>query len=298
MRVFLLIPVLSLLLSACREPKGKNSAYSYPVLISEDSLRLAYSVRGTGDTCLLFLHGWGIDQSFWENQVVFFEQKYKVVTTDLAGFGQSDTGRQVYTIEQYANDVNQLIELLNLTHVILVGHSMSGDIVLETAVRFPDRIEGIAGVDNFKDAGHVLSAEEEEEVVAFLALLRTDYPTVAAGYASEYLFHPSTDSATRRKVTRAVSNSNPAAGISSLEQVFAYTAKEKDQLSRLRLPLYLLNSDATATDENALTKYCGNSYRLFTVPATGHYPMLEAPEVFNKQLQAVIHAIGSHDQPR
>jgi len=77
---------------------------------------------------------------------------------DLPGFGQSGKTRANWTIEEFGKDVNTLIDQLELKNVILVGHSMGGDVVLEAALNNPD-IVALIGVDTFNDAGMEVTEE-------------------------------------------------------------------------------------------------------------------------------------------
>lgn len=284
---FLLIVVYACQDSGSRHPSTK------PVIFTSDSVMLAYKQTGQGDTTVLLLHGWGINQTYWDNQVSYLEKEYQVVTLDLPGFGKSGNGRKKYTIEQYGQDISLLIKELALKNVILVGHSMSGDIILETAIHFPDNIIGMVGIDNFKDVGYDISGQEEEETNQFLSMLESDYANISKAYAEGYLFHPSTDSVIRDRVVQDISQVPVYVAVSSFRQLLAYTPKERTLLRQLSFPLFLINSDAVPTDEAGLGKYCPSGYRLFPIPSTGHYPMLEATELFNQQLRAAIHAIGS-----
>lgn len=63
-------------------------------------------------------------------------------------------------------------------------------------------------------------------------------------------------------------------------------------LQQLSLPLQLVNSDAHPNDTASLRKYCKVGYNIFYVPSTGHYPMIEKPELFNAALQSAIDAIN------
>src|SRR5882762_3597848 len=118
--------------------------------ISDQGVNIAYTDTGKGDTTLFFVHGWCINRGYWYNQVNYFSKKYRVVTIDLPGFGQSGKNRTAWTPETYGLDVDSVIAQLNLKNVILVGHSMAGDIVLQAAVNAPDRVIGLVGIDNFK----------------------------------------------------------------------------------------------------------------------------------------------------
>ena len=61
---------------------------------SKDGVEIAYEVKGYGEPALVFVHGWCWDKSIWENQVKVFSAKYKVITIDLAGHGESGSNRK------------------------------------------------------------------------------------------------------------------------------------------------------------------------------------------------------------
>ncbi|MDB5133729.1 MAG: hypothetical protein JWP37_332 [Mucilaginibacter sp.] len=140
--------ILMLLLFSCN---GNHSDFTTkPVKISDQGVNIAYTDSGKGDTTLLFVHGWGLNKGYWTNQVNVFSKKYRVVTIDLPGFGESGKNRTVWNTEAYGRDIDTVISQLHLKNVILAGHSMAGDIVLQAAVNAPNQVIGLVGVDNFK----------------------------------------------------------------------------------------------------------------------------------------------------
>ena len=132
--------------------------------ISDQGVNIAYTDTGKGDTTLLLVHGWCLNRSYWANQVSYFSKKYRVVTIDLPGFGQSGKNRTVWTPETYGRDVDSVIAQLNLKNVILVGHSMAGDIVLQAAVNAPDKVIGLVGVDNFKGVNSAVPTKKDSRI--------------------------------------------------------------------------------------------------------------------------------------
>jgi len=100
------------------------------IAIRESKVEINYFQQGKGDTTLLFLHGWCIDGTYWKNQSDYFSKAYNVYAIDLPGFGKSKAERTNWTIEEYAKDVNAFIDAMNLKKVVIVGHSMSGEIML------------------------------------------------------------------------------------------------------------------------------------------------------------------------
>ena len=55
---------------------------------SPDGVRIAYDVTGEGEPTLVFVHGWCCDRSYWQPQVEYLSQQYRVVAIDLAGHGR------------------------------------------------------------------------------------------------------------------------------------------------------------------------------------------------------------------
>jgi pimeloyl-ACP methyl ester carboxylesterase len=68
---------------------------------------------------------------------------FLVVTVDLAGHGESDSGRQDWSIAAFGSDVATVVDQLALEDVVPVGHSMGGDVILEAAGRLPGRVSGL-----------------------------------------------------------------------------------------------------------------------------------------------------------
>ena len=255
--------------------------------IKNHGVKIDYRIYGDSDTTLLFVHGWGINQTYWDPQVQYFSKKYKVVTFDLPGFGLSGKNRKNYSMEAYGDDVISLIKKLKLTQVILIGHSMGGNIILEAAVKHPKDIIGFIGIDNFKELGMEYTETDQMEINNFLNGLKENYANVASAFAEGALFAESTDTTVINRVIKDIKTSDPAAAISSIENSLRSTEREKLLMNQLQLKVLLVNSDVIPTNEEALEKYC-KSHEIIPIHDTGHYPMIEKPEEFNRALQKAI----------
>ncbi|GAB4241979.1 MAG: alpha/beta hydrolase [Ekhidna sp.] len=282
------------ILSSCTpssDQSGSTETRSEPVKVVNGDVEIAYNSYGEGDMTVLLVHGWCINQTYWDQLVNALKSSYRVVTLDLPGFGKSGMNRETWTIEAYGKDVIAVIDQLGLSNVVLVGHSMGGNVVLESAVRH-DQVIAVIGVDTFKDVGSELDDEVQQQVAAFMQMLEENFSEIAPAYAEGSLFHVSTDSTVKQRVMQDFASSNPESSIGSLKALLDYGTKEQELLSQLRQPLYLINSNASPTGREVLDSL-GVNFQVIDIDSTGHYPMIEKPEIFNQLMQQTLQSIGT-----
>lgn len=76
---------------------------------------------------IVFSHGWPLSADAWEDQLVYLASAgYRVIAHDRRGHGRSAATWSGNDMDTYASDLNQLIEKLNLSNAIFVGHSTGG----------------------------------------------------------------------------------------------------------------------------------------------------------------------------
>ncbi len=100
-------------------------------MTSPDSMRIAYDVGGTGPAVVL-LHGGGRQRQDWYDAgyVDRFKNKFKVITIDLRGHGESDmpTNPQDYTTEKMGQDILAVATACGVEHFIICGMSYGGNV--------------------------------------------------------------------------------------------------------------------------------------------------------------------------
>lgn len=97
-------------------------------ITTKDGTRIFYKDWGSKDAQpIVFSHGWPLTADVWDPQLVFFANNgYRVIAHDRRSHGRSDQVWQNNTMDQYADDLGELIEQLDLKNVVLVGHSTGG----------------------------------------------------------------------------------------------------------------------------------------------------------------------------
>ena len=256
--------------------------------IKRDNAIINYNITGSGDTTLLFIHGSYIDQTYWKQQVDYFSPNYKVVMFDLPGHGKSGTERKHWTTEGFAEDVITVIKELDLKNVILIGHSLGGDINLIAATSHPENIIAFIGIDNFKNAATALPAEYEQQAASIEQKLKTDFANTNEQFARMALLTEQTPIEITNRVVKDYRNAYQPMAIETTPEIFKLFESEKKLLPQLKLKLYLINVDYMPTNEEPLKQYASNGYEVLHMNGTCHYPMLENPEELNKLLQQTI----------
>ncbi len=248
---------------------------------SKDGVEIAYRVYGSGEPALVLVHGWSCNQSYWDEQVKSFSPKYKVVTLDLAGHGQSGHNRKNYTPQSFGEDIAAVVNKLKLKKVILIGHSMGGADAIEAAVLLKDKVIGIIGADTFQDLTQTMEKKQAEQ---FLIPFKENFVKQTSGFVRS-MFTAKSDTNLVNKVVKDISSAPSKIAINVILNLFTYNAVPS--LKKIHVPFISINNDrypVKVEDNRKLTK----SFELKTMKGIGHFIMLEDPAGFDKLLQESI----------
>lgn len=104
--------------------------------------KISYSDQGKG-TAVVLLHGFYENKEMWNAFVPDFSKKYRIITIDLLGHGQSECLGYVHTMENQADMVHTVLQELKIRKAVLVGHSMGGYIALALAELYPEMMKSL-----------------------------------------------------------------------------------------------------------------------------------------------------------
>lgn len=154
--ILLLFPALG----SIAQHSDMKSDITYPADLRHvelpDGKKIAYLDRGKGAYTLLFIHGLGSNLKSWQKNMAVLSTQYRCIALDLPGYGKSTGGDYAYNMSFFADAVSAFIRQLKLKKVILVGHSMGGQIALTEILRNNKRIKKLillapAGIETFDD---------------------------------------------------------------------------------------------------------------------------------------------------
>jgi 3-oxoadipate enol-lactonase len=126
--------------------------------------KLHYEVAGQGPS-LVLVHSGITDSRSWEHQLPAFARQYRVVRYDMRGFGQSDIAHGTYS---NVEDLAGLMATVEMGPAALLGVSMAGTMVLDTALQHPELVNalilvgsGISGREHSAEYHHMMDQMDE-----------------------------------------------------------------------------------------------------------------------------------------
>jgi 3-oxoadipate enol-lactonase len=123
-----------------------------PVIAICGDAEIGYDDIGSGIP-VVFLHGFPHNRELWAPQRVALMAQARCIVPDLRGFGES-RGAGLVTMDQYADDVIALLDVLHVPRAVVCGLSMGGYVAFSMWRRHHERVRGLvladtrAGADN------------------------------------------------------------------------------------------------------------------------------------------------------
>jgi 3-oxoadipate enol-lactonase len=234
---------------------------------------------------LLCVHGFPLDHSMWQGQLVGLADRFRVVAPDLRGFGRSHGGPAVTSLDDFVADLCDLLDQLALTEpVTLCGLSMGGYIAFRFAALAPQRLNGLILCDTRAAADTADVIANRHRMVEIVR--KGGVATVADAMHSKlfaavsYAEQPTIAESTRRVMMTA----RPEAVAAAL-LAMAARPDATPQLASLPMPsLWLCGSEDSSTPPAEMQANAGLApdSRFVEITDAGHMAPLEQPTLVNE----------------
>jgi sigma-B regulation protein RsbQ len=233
---------------------------------------------GSGRQTLLLAHGFGCDQHMWRFLLPQLENDFDLVLFDYVGCGHADL--QAYSrsryqdLTGYAQDIVDICLALDLTDVVLVGHSVSSMIGLLAARQLTDRLRSIVMVCPspcfLNRPPAYFGGFEAADLQELIDLMDKNY-IGWAGFLAPLVTGLAPDHPMTNQLYDSFCSTNPLSAKTFAKATFF--SDHRDLLPKVKLPVLILQSEQDALAAPAIGQYMreqmANS-QLLIISARGH----------------------------
>ncbi|WP_345770699.1 alpha/beta fold hydrolase [Blastococcus saxobsidens] len=234
---------------------------------------------------VVFVHGFGCDQTMWRLVTPEFERDHKVVLFDHVGSGRSDLSAYDHekygSLDGYASDVVEICRELDLRDVVLVGHSVSAMIGVLAYHRAPELFGALVMIGpnpRYVDDGDYVGGFSRTDIAGLLDALDSNHLGWSAEMAPVIMGNPD-----RPELAEELTNSfcRTAPDIARQFARVTFLSDNRADLDGIEVPTLVMQCSADAIAPDCVGEYVHRRVPgsvLVRMAATGHVPQLSAPE--------------------
>jgi len=213
----------------------------------------AFKSYGDQPSPLIFIHGVGMRGDVWSPQVEYFSNDYQVITYDFLGHGESHLPPEEPVLDDYVEQLNNLLKHLNLSLISLVGHSMGALISVAFALKYPDKVKALVLIN----IAFNRSEEAQKGVLNRANQILQTNKILNIEQTLERWFKNKTSADDLKKIDKIrnwLANTSPQ-GYGRTYRLFALSDKVfLNKLSRLRPPVLYLTGDEDPNSTPAMSQ--------------------------------------------
>lgn len=252
-------------------------------------------VAGSGETAMVFAHGFGCDQNMWRFVAPAFEDRFRTVLFDHVGAGGSDLSAydpaKYATLAGYADDVVALSRALGVKGGVFVGHSVSAMIGILAWKRAPDLFDSLVLVcpsPRYVDDGDYVGGFSQAQVEELLDFLDSNHMGWSHAMAPAIMGNPDRPEL-GQELTNSFCHTDP-----EIAKRFARTTFLSDNRADLdgvtaRCLVIQCSDDIVAPQQvGAYVHHKLPNSTLVHFEASGHCPNLSAPEETIAAIEAFV----------
>jgi sigma-B regulation protein RsbQ len=242
-------------------------------------------LTGTGQTIIMFAHGFGCDQNMWRFVAPAFEDTFRVLLFDHVGAGGSDLSAYDHdryaTLSGYADDVVVLAREMGVGGGVFVGHSVSAMIGILAAQRAPELFEALVLVGpspRYIDDGDYVGGFTEPQVLELLDFLDSNHMGWSHAMAPVIMGNGDRPEL-GQELTESFCRTDPEIAKSFAKATFL--SDNRADLAGVTARTLVLQCKEDVIAPMSVGEYVHRAIpgsRLVVLDATGHCPNLSAPE--------------------
>ena len=262
--------------------------------LNANNHKVSYTDEGKyGAPVIIFIHGFPFNKSMWNSQIESLTNFCRVIAYDIRGFGDSDNGREEFSIELFTKDLISLMDALKIDKAILCGLSMGGYIALNAIENYPERFSTLILSDTSCKAD---TAEAIEKRIKAIENIRLNGVEKYADESIKKLFAP--ESFTRKieaiaSVREMIMNTSEKSLCNTL---MALSMRKQTCISLciIKVPVLIMVGIEDIITPPSEAQFMHENIKdstLKIIENAGHLSNLENSEEFNYQLRRFVESV-------
>jgi sigma-B regulation protein RsbQ len=246
---------------------------------------------------LIFAHGFGTDQTAWNEVKAAFAADYRLVLYDNVGAGKSDPNAyspiKYNTLHTYADDLLGIIHELELTNVKVIAHSVSSMVTLLAAVKSPGLFAKVVLIGA---SPRYINDEENNYTGGFTQpaldsmyeTMKNNYFAWVSGFSAAAMGNPDHPEL-GESFARTLAAIRPDIALAVAKVIFESDVRSAVEL--LDKPTLLIQAQDDIAVPTAVAEYLHQHIRnskITYINASGHFPHISAPQEVIKAIKAFI----------
>lgn len=256
---------------------------------------------------MVFVHGFGTDQTAWSDVVAAFHDDYRIVLLDNAGCGGSDLQAfeqhqsRYVTLRGYAADVVEVGAELGLNDAILVGHSVGGMIATLACIERPamfSRLVLLGASPRYLNDANYHGGFTEDMLGAIHMEMYRNYSGWTQSFAQESMGNPAKPHLEAYYAKHL--DSIPFDRAASILITILRSDHRKD-LINVSVPTLIIQSREDFAIPLGVAQYLHDHIagsRLSIIDASGHLPHVSAPDEVVSTMKVFLTACSAAKSPR
>ncbi|MGI0047661.1 MAG: alpha/beta fold hydrolase [Nitrosotalea sp.] len=255
-----------------------------------DGNRIRYLEDGNNGPDVVLIHGLGSQAERWSNVIPYLSKNHHVIVPDLIGFGYSDKPQVDYTPKYFVKFVFDFLEKLGIEKTIMIGSSLGGQIVAESAAASDGNI--IQKIVLVSPTGTMRTTNPTLDAYVMAALC-PQHDAIKTAYQMMSGKHRDIDKSTIERFRLGMSQPNAKMSFLSAVISFKHWPAITQRLPLISVPsLVIWGRNDTMIPINFSNEYVSGlkNCQFVVMEGCGHRPHVEEPEKFSR---AILEFLGN-----
>jgi pimeloyl-ACP methyl ester carboxylesterase len=264
--------------------------------IEANGTTLHYEESGSGPQSIVFVHGLSFHGGMFEGQIAAFRDRYRCITFDLRGHGQSPVAEDGYDMDVFTDDAVAVIEKLGAAPCHFVGWSIGGFMGLRLALRRPDLLRSLVliGAAAIRPSDYTFGFKIIPFMVKTFGMKPVIGPLSKSMFASAFLKDP----ARRALLDRWKDSwrSNDKIAVSRTARGVLRQANLEADLPKIGTPTLTITGEHDAVCIPAVVRRTADAIpgaTYVSIPGAGHACTIEEPQAVSNVLREFLERVES-----